>query len=93
MKADDLYVCLTLRLDSQGGLSACRATGAVAQIKLGAPKPDEIGYAESLSCKDIGGSSVIILEQPPEHGQICSIVLKGSTDSCLMTWSGPSMMG
>lgn len=61
----------------------CRATGAVAQVKLSAPKSDEIGYAESLSCRDIGGSSVIVLDQPPEQGQICSIVLKGSTDQLL----------
>ena len=61
----------------------CRATGAAAQVKLAPPRQDELGFAESLSCKDIGGSSVIVLEQPPATGQICSIVLKGSTEQLL----------
>lgn len=52
-------------------------------MKLTPPRQDEIGYAESLSCRDIGGSSVIVLEQPPATGQICSIVLKGSTEQLL----------
>lgn len=47
------------------------------------PRQDEIGFAESLTCEDIGGSSVIVLEQPPAQGQICSIVLKGSTEQLL----------
>ena len=52
-------------------------------MKLGAPQSDELGYAESLSTEDIGGTRVIVLQQPPAQGQICTVVLRGATDQLL----------
>ena len=64
-------------------MPSCRATGATALVKLGAPQSDELGYAESLSTEDIGGTRVIVLQQPPAQGQICTVVLRGATDQLL----------
>lgn len=61
----------------------CRATGSTAQIKLAAPPANELGYAELLTCEDIGGSNVLVLRQPEEQGKICTVVLRGSTDQIL----------
>ena len=52
-------------------------------MKLGAPQSDELGYAESLSTEDIGGTRVIVLHQPPAQGRICTVVLRGATDQLL----------
>ena len=41
----------------------CRATGATALVKLGAPSADELGFAKSLKIAEIGGTHVIVLEQ------------------------------
>lgn len=50
---------------------------------MGAPRADEIGYAESIATEDIGGSNVIVLQQPESQGQICTVVLRGATDQLL----------
>lgn len=44
-------------------LQGCRATGATALVKLGAPSADELGFAKSLKVTEIGGAHVIVLEQ------------------------------
>ncbi len=36
--------------------AVCSATGATALVKLGAPAPDELGFAKSLKVVEIGGS-------------------------------------
>ena len=48
----------------------CRATGATALVKLGAPTADELGYAKSLAVQEIGGANVILLEQDASQGQV-----------------------
>lgn len=60
-----------------------RATGATAVVKVGTPQADELGFADSLSTEDIGGSNVIVLQQPPDQGQICTVVLRGATEQLL----------
>ena len=48
----------------------CRATGATALVKLGAPTADELGYAKSLAVQEIGGANIILLEQDASQGQV-----------------------
>ena len=60
-----------------------RATGSTAQIKLATPPANELGFAELLTCEDIGGSNVIVLRQPEEQGKLTTLVLRGSTDQLL----------
>ncbi|GLT35115.1 hypothetical protein SLA2020_095940 [Shorea laevis] len=38
----------------------CRTTGAVALLKLSQPKPDDLGYVDSVSVEEIGGVRVTI---------------------------------
>lgn len=52
-------------------------------VKVGAPSLDELGYAESLSTEDIGGSNVIVLQQPESQARICTVVLRGATQQLL----------
>ena len=52
----------------------CRATGATALVKLGAPTADELGYAKSLAVQEIGGANVILLEQDASQGQVSPAV-------------------
>lgn len=50
----------------------CRATGATALVKLGAPQPDELGFAKSLALEEIGGTNVVVLQQDASQGQVCT---------------------
>ena len=44
---------------------------------------DELGYAKSLACEEIGGTLVIRLEQDPGAGAVSTVVLRASTDQLL----------
>ncbi len=62
---------------------ACRATGATALVKLGAPAADELGFAKSLRVVEIGGTRVIQLEQDASAGAVSTVVLRASTEQLL----------
>lgn len=49
---------------------ACRATGSLALVKLGAPQPDELGFAKKLALEEIGGTNVVVLQQDASQGQV-----------------------
>lgn len=40
----------------------CRTTGAVAMLQLGQPNPDDLGFVDSVSVEEIGGSRVTIVK-------------------------------
>ncbi len=61
----------------------CRAVGATALAKLGAPTPEELGFAKSLRVEEIGGTHVIVLEQDATQGAIATVVLRSATDQVL----------
>ncbi|KAK9827683.1 hypothetical protein WJX81_008031 [Elliptochloris bilobata] len=61
----------------------CRATGATALVKLGAPSADELGFAKSLKVTEIGGAHVIVLEQEAASGSVATVVLRSSTEQLL----------
>eukprot|EP01024_Parvocaulis_polyphysoides_P041731 TRINITY_DN382_c0_g1_i1.p1 TRINITY_DN382_c0_g1~~TRINITY_DN382_c0_g1_i1.p1 ORF type:complete len:544 (-),score=96.41 TRINITY_DN382_c0_g1_i1:222-1853(-) len=76
------YEMMAIRIPSKFDLRRfCKATGATAQVKLGTPSSDEIGFAKSLKVSEIGSTHVIVLQQ--EGSSISTIVLRGSTDSIL----------
>lgn len=56
----------------------CRATGATALVKLGAPAPDELGFAKSLKVVEIGGSQA----RKPLSVLVCAHTL-------LVAWQTP----
>ncbi len=62
---------------------SCRATGATALARLGAPTADELGYAKALGVSEIGGTTVVVLEQDASAGAVSTVVLRASTDQLL----------
>ncbi|BDA41671.1 T-complex protein 1 subunit theta [Coccomyxa sp. Obi] len=78
------YGMMAVRIPSKFDLRRfCRATGATALVKLGAPTADELGYAKSLRVVEIGGTRVIQLEQDASAGAVSTVVLRASTDQLL----------
>jgi len=61
----------------------CRATGATALARLGAPSADELGFAKALGVTEIGGTTVVVLEQDASAGAVSTVVLRASTDQLL----------
>ena len=61
----------------------CRATGATALARLGAPTADELGFAKALGVAEIGGTTVVVLEQDAAAGAVSTVVLRASTDQLL----------
>ena len=58
------YSMMALKVPSKFELRRfCRATGATALIKLGAPAPNELGFARALEITEIGGTKCAVLTQ------------------------------
>ena len=60
-----------------------RATGATALVKLGAPGPEELGFAKWLGVEEIGGTNVVTLRQGGAAGAVATVVLRASTEQLL----------
>ncbi|XP_021898167.1 T-complex protein 1 subunit theta [Carica papaya] len=52
-------------------------------LKLSQPNPDDLGYVDSISVEEIGGSRVTIVRNEEGGNSISTVVLRGSTDSIL----------
>ncbi|KAK9269613.1 hypothetical protein L1049_001390 [Liquidambar formosana] len=78
------YKLMVLKINSKFELRRfCRTTGAVALLKLGQPNPDDLGYVDSVSVEEIGGVRVTIVKNEEGGNSVCTVVLRGSTDSIL----------
>ncbi|KAF6142973.1 hypothetical protein GIB67_003948 [Kingdonia uniflora] len=78
------YKLMVLKVASKFELRRfCRTTGAVALLKLCPPNPDDLGYADSVSVEEIGGSRVTIVKNEEGGNSVSTLVLRGSTDSIL----------
>lgn len=78
------YKLMVLKISSKFELRRfCRTTGSVALLKLSQPNPDELGYADSVSVEEIGGSRVTVVKNEEGGNSVSTIVLRGSTDSIL----------
>ncbi|XP_072980386.1 T-complex protein 1 subunit theta-like [Typha angustifolia] len=78
------YKLMVLKISSKFELRRfCRTTGAIARLKLSQPNPDELGYADSVSVEEIGGSRVTVVKNDEGGNSVSTIVLRGSTDSIL----------
>eukprot|EP00878_Enallax_costatus_P019647 GHUV01020730.1.p1 GENE.GHUV01020730.1~~GHUV01020730.1.p1 ORF type:complete len:243 (+),score=86.92 GHUV01020730.1:910-1638(+) len=78
------YGMMAIRIPSKFDMRRfCRATGAVAIVKLQAPQPDELGYAKQITVQEIGGANCIVLQQDAALGSVSTIVLRGSTEGFL----------
>eukprot|EP00270_Netrium_digitus_P022128 TRINITY_DN979_c0_g1_i2.p1 TRINITY_DN979_c0_g1~~TRINITY_DN979_c0_g1_i2.p1 ORF type:complete len:566 (+),score=145.14 TRINITY_DN979_c0_g1_i2:66-1700(+) len=78
------YKLMVLKISSKFELRRlCRTTGAVSLVRLQRPQADELGYADSVSVEEIGGTKVTIVQNETGGNLISTIVLRGSTDSIL----------
>ncbi|KAF8398609.1 hypothetical protein HHK36_017540 [Tetracentron sinense] len=78
------YKLMVLKISSKFELRRfCRTTGAVALLKLSQPNPDDLGYADFVSVEEIGGVRVTIVKNEEGGNSVCTVVLRGSTDSIL----------
>ncbi|GLT35117.1 hypothetical protein SLA2020_095960 [Shorea laevis] len=55
----------------------------VLKISSNQPKPDDLGYVDSVSVEEIGGVQVTILRSEEGGKRVSTVVLQGSTDSIL----------
>ncbi|KAJ0078728.1 hypothetical protein Patl1_22945 [Pistacia atlantica] len=77
------YKLMVLKISSKFELRRfCRTTGAVAILKLSQPNPDDLGYVDSVSVEEIGGTRVTIVRNEGGNS-VSTVVLRGSTDSIL----------
>lgn len=78
------YKLMVLKISSKFELRRfCRTTGSVAILKLSQPNPDDLGYADSISVEEIGGSRVTVVKNDEGGNSVATLVLRGSTDSIL----------
>jgi T-complex protein 1 subunit theta len=52
-------------------------------VKLGQPSADELGYADSISVDEIGGTRVTVVKNEESGNLVSTVVIRGSTDSVL----------
>eukprot|EP00798_Chlamydomonas_sp_ICE-L_P000850 gene850-12802_t len=60
-------------------LRFCKATGAIARSTLGAPRPEELGFAKVLTVQELGGGHCVVLRQDATMGSISTVLIRGST--------------
>ncbi|EEF36925.1 chaperonin containing t-complex protein 1, theta subunit, tcpq, putative [Ricinus communis] len=78
------YKLMVLKISSKFELRRfCRTTGAVAILKLSQPNPDDLGYIDSISVEEIGGVRVTVVKNEEGGNSVCTVVLRGSTESIL----------
>lgn len=74
---------LVMRTQSKFDLRRlCKSTGATALARLGAPMPEEMGFASKVRVDEIGGQNVVIFNQD-KATPIATILVRGSTHSIL----------
>ncbi|XP_039043730.1 T-complex protein 1 subunit theta-like [Hibiscus syriacus] len=61
----------------------CRTTGTSALLKLSQLKADDLGFIDSISVEEIGGSRVTVVRSEEGGNKISTVLLRGSTDSIL----------
>lgn len=61
----------------------CRATGATAMPKLGAPTPEEMGHVDCAEVLEFGESKVTVFRQTDDSSRVATIILRSSTQNSL----------
>eukprot|EP00753_Platysulcus_tardus_P015460 PLAT5019.4.p2 GENE.PLAT5019.4~~PLAT5019.4.p2 ORF type:complete len:539 (-),score=319.74 PLAT5019.4:152-1768(-) len=80
------YGLMVLKVISKFDLRRiCRATGATALVRVGAPLPEEMGTAAYVGIEEVGGTRLCIFRQTEdaEVGQVSTIVLRGASPKIL----------
>jgi len=78
------YKLMAVKVSSKFELKRlCKALGATALVRLGAPLPEEIGEADLVEVREIGSQKVTVFERNSKDCKLATIVLRGSTHSLL----------
>jgi T-complex protein 1 subunit theta len=78
------YGMLAVKISSKFELRRlCKAVNATAQVRVGAPVPGELGYADDVSVQELSSRLVTVFRQDDEDSGIATIVLRGATMNLL----------
>uniref|UniRef100_A0A914UZM2 T-complex protein 1 subunit theta n=1 Tax=Plectus sambesii TaxID=2011161 RepID=A0A914UZM2_9BILA len=78
------YHIMGVRLTSKFDLRRLtRSIGAQAQARILAPKADLLGHCDEVYTEEIGDTEVVVFKQNSEHGQVATIVIRGSSESLM----------
>jgi T-complex protein 1 subunit theta len=61
----------------------CKATGATAIVRLGAPTPEEMGSCDVVTVEEVGSTKITVFRQENESSAISTIVVRGATPNLL----------
>lgn len=61
----------------------CKATGATALARLGAPTKEELGSCSRVYVTEIGEERVVVFHQVGEESQVSTVVVRGSTPNIM----------
>ena len=79
----DRYELICLKVGSKWELRRlCQSTGATALVRLGAPTPDEMGFAEEVKQVTVGSKILTVFTNPTET-KLATLILRASTQSVL----------
>jgi T-complex protein 1 subunit theta len=78
------YKIMAIKVMSKWELKRiARSVGATPVVKLATPSPDEIGYADEVSFKEISSQKCIVFRRDQDENKMATIVLRGATSSLL----------
>jgi len=78
------YKMMVVKVPSKFDLRrVCKAIGASPLIRLGAPTPEELGFADIVSVDEIGSTKVCIFRTEGEQSGISTILVRASTQNML----------
>jgi T-complex protein 1 subunit theta len=60
-----------------------RMLNATTVVRLGAPVPEEVGFADEVSNEEIGGTKVTLIRRESESSKVATIVIRASTQNIL----------
>lgn len=73
---------MTLQLPSAFDIKrVCRATGAMALLRISQPSDEEIGSCELVECRELGSTPMVVFEAAA--GEIATIIVRGATPNVI----------
>jgi len=80
----DNYKIMVIRIMSKFEIRRiAKSIGATLLVRLGAPTPEEMGYADRIYTDEIGSHKCIIIERKSDENKLATILLRGSTNNLL----------
>lgn len=80
----DRYKVLVLRTLSKFELRRiAKAVGATPLVRLGAPLPEELGYADKIEVDEIGSQKCVVISRNSEENKMATLLIRGSTNNIL----------